>query len=255
MRRTLVVGNWKMHGSFADNADLLAAISSQATGFPEVESAVCAPFPYLAQVRELLAGTPVKWGAQNSSEHVAGAYTGEVSPAMLREFGCHYVIVGHSERRTLHHETDALVGAKAVAVLSNGMTPIVCVGETLDEREAGHTAQVVTRQLDAIIAALGADALARVVIAYEPIWAIGTGRSASPEQAQAVHALIRQRLAGVDAGLADDIRILYGGSLKPGNAGALFAQPDIDGGLVGGASLVAADFVAIIMAGQSAQSA
>lgn len=254
MRRTLVVGNWKMHGSFADNAALLSAIKSQATRFPDVESAVCAPFPYLEQVRQLLAGTPVKWGAQNSSEHIAGAHTGEVSPAMLREFDCHYVIVGHSERRTLYHETDALVGAKAVAVLANGMTPIVCVGETLDEREAGHTAQVVTRQLDAIIAALGADALARVVIAYEPIWAIGTGRSASPEQAQVVHALIRQRLAGVGAGLADGIRILYGGSLKPGNAETLFAQPDIDGGLVGGASLVAADFVAIIMAGQSTQS-
>ncbi len=236
MRQPLVAGNWKMHGNRAANRALLDAIVAGAgTG---AEMAVCVPFPYLAQAAERLAGTPVAWGAQNVSEHAQGAYTGEVSAAMLAEFGCRYVIVGHSERRSLYGETDELVAAKFGAVQAAGLRPILCVGETLAEREAGRTEEVVARQLDAVLAK---HAKAPTVLAYEPVWAIGTGRTATPEQAQEIHAFLRKRVA-------HGARILYGGSVKPQNASAIFAMPDVDGGLIGGASLVAEDFLAIARA-------
>jgi len=206
------------------------------------------PFPYLAQAQASLTGSKVAWGGQNVSEHAQGAYTGEVSAAMLAEFGCRYVLVGHSERRALYGENDATVAAKFAAALQAGLTPILCVGESLAEREAGATGNVVVRQLDAVIAASGIAALQRAVLAYEPVWAIGTGKTATPQQAQDVHALIRARVAASDAAVAQGLQILYGGSVKPGNAQELFAMPDIDGGLIGGASLVADDFLAICSA-------
>jgi len=248
MRRKLVAGNWKMHGSLAANESLLQALLKAPETTGGAECLVCAPFPYLAQTQELLRSSALVWGAQNLSEHVQGAYTGEISAAMLRDFGCRYVIVGHSERRTLYHETDAIVAAKFRAAQNAGLTPILCVGETLAQREQGAMAQVVTAQLNAIIEAAGAQMLGNAVIAYEPVWAIGTGRTASAQQAQEAHALIRARLAAVDAAGAMKMRVLYGGSVKPQNAQELFAMPDIDGGLIGGASLVAADFLAIMHA-------
>lgn len=247
MRRKFVAGNWKMHGSLKSNADLLREVRSGAAGL-DIDIAVCVPYPYLAQVADLLEGSNIAWGAQDVSEHAQGAYTGEVSAAMLVDFGCKYVIVGHSERRTYYGDTDAIVAAKAEAALKAGLIPIVCVGETLEERERNVTAEVVTRQLNAVVERCGVKALADMVIAYEPVWAIGTGRTATPEQAQEVHALVRARVARDDASVAAGLRILYGGSMKPGNARELMAQPDIDGGLIGGASLVAADFVAICAA-------
>jgi len=247
MRTKLVAGNWKMHGSLEANLALLARVKDGTAGFKSA-CAVCVPFPYLAQAQSALAGGKVAWGAQNVSEHAQGAYTGEVAAAMLIEFGCRYVLVGHSERRALYGESDAVVAAKFAAALQAGLTPILCVGETLAEREAGITGEVVTRQLDAVIAKSGVAALGRAVLAYEPVWAIGTGKTASPQQAQDVHALIRQRVADSDAAVAQGLQILYGGSVKPGNAQELFAMPDIDGGLIGGASLVAEDFLAICAA-------
>ena len=247
MRVKLVAGNWKMHGSLAANLTLLTQVKDAAAGFG-CEVAVCVPFPYLAQARAALAGTAVAWGGQNVSAHAQGAYTGEVSAAMLKEFGCRYVLVGHSERRALYGESDATVAAKFAAAQGAGLTPILCVGETLAEREGGVTAAVVTRQLGAVINGSGAAALARAVVAYEPVWAIGTGKTASPQQAQDVHALIRACVGESDAAVAAGLRILYGGSVKPGNARELFGMPDIDGGLIGGASLVAADFLAICAA-------
>lgn len=247
MRKKLVTGNWKMNGSLAANLDLLAAVKAGAAGMA-AEVSVCVPFPYLAQARSVLDGGHVAWGAQDVSAHAQGAYTGEVAAAMLVDFACRHVIVGHSERRAYHGESDDLVAAKTEAALKAGLTPIVCVGETLAEREADVTAAVVTRQLDAVIARVGAAGLAAAVVAYEPVWAIGTGRTASPEQAQEVHATIRARVAHADAAVAAGLRILYGGSMKPGNAKELMAQPDIDGGLIGGAALVAADFLAICAA-------
>ncbi|MCA1926389.1 MAG: triose-phosphate isomerase [Thiobacillus sp.] len=245
MRKKLVAGNWKMHGSLADNAALLAAIKPALAG---VEAAVCVPFPYLAQVQSALAGSSIAWGAQNLSEHPKGAYTGEVSSAMLLDFGCTYVIVGHSERRSLYGENDELVAKKYMAAQAAGLTPILCVGESLDERESGITEQVVAQQLDAVIRMAGVDSLAKAVVAYEPVWAIGTGKTASPEQAQAVHAFIRGKIAALDATVAEGLTIQYGGSVKASNAAELMAQPDIDGGLIGGASLVADEFVAICRA-------
>lgn len=236
-----------MHGSLQANAALLERLKSGMPGL-QCEVAVCAPFPYLAQLQALLASTQVRWGAQSVSEHVSGAYTGEVSAAMLCEFGCRYVLVGHSERRSLFGESDAVVAAKFVAAREAGLVPILCLGETLVEREAGATAAVVSRQLDAVIDRAGVAALASAVVAYEPVWAIGTGVTASPAQAQEVHAAIRERVADLDAGLAEGLRILYGGSVKPQNAAELFAQDDIDGGLIGGAALVADDFLAICQA-------
>jgi len=237
-RTRLVAGNWKMHGSLTANRALLDSVLS---GLPDpegVQCAVCAPFPYLSQVAERLRGTALAWGAQTVSEHAAGAYTGEVAAAMLKEFGCRYVIVGHSERRQLYRESDAQVAAKFAAVSAQGMAPILCVGETLEEREAGRTEDVVGRQLAAV---LKSHSMAGAVLAYEPVWAIGTGRTATPEQAQAVHAFLRKE---VQSGTP----ILYGGSVKPQNAAAIFAMPDVDGGLIGGAALVAADFLAIASA-------
>jgi triosephosphate isomerase len=235
-RPRLVAGNWKMHGSRESIRTLLDAIVAGA-GRPWSQCAVCPPFPYLGQVAERLRGTPIAWGAQNVSEHASGAYTGEVSVAMLAELGCSYVIVGHSERRQIFGESDAQVAAKFAAVRSGGLTSILCVGETLAEREAGRTQEVVARQLGAVKFDQG-------VLAYEPVWAIGTGRNATPEQAQEVHAFLRTRVPS-------DTPILYGGSVKPQNAAAIFAMPDVDGGLIGGASLVAADFLAILRAAQA----
>lgn len=244
MRKKLVAGNWKMHGNLLANAALLEAVRAGAGGLAG-EAAVCVPYPYLEQARKALTGSSVAWGAQDVSEYAQGAYTGEVSAAMLADFGCRYVIVGHSERRSYYGDSDAVVAAKFEAAQKSGLVPILCVGETLDEREKNVTAEVVTRQLDAVIARCGVAALANAVVAYEPVWAIGTGRTATPEQAQEVHALIRARVASADAGVAAALRILYGGSMKPNNAQELMAQPDIDGGLIGGAALVAADFLAI----------
>jgi triosephosphate isomerase len=247
MRRKFVAGNWKMHGSLKSNDALLRDVRAGVAAL-DIDIAVCVPYPYLAQARELLAGSNVAWGAQDVSEHAQGAYTGEVSAAMLVDFGCKYVIVGHSERRSYYGDSDAIVAAKAEAALKAGLIPIVCVGETLEERDRNVTAEVVIRQMDAVIARCGVASLAHMVVAYEPVWAIGTGRTATPAQAQEVHALIRARVAREDAGVAGGLRILYGGSVKPGNARELMTQPDIDGGLIGGASLVAADFVAICAA-------
>lgn len=247
MRKKLVAGNWKMHGSLQQNALLLERLKA---GMPGVQCAVavCVPHPYLAQAQSLLADSLVLWGAQSVSEHASGAYTGEVSASMLREFGCHHVLVGHSERRSLFGETDAVVAAKFVAAQKEGLVPVLCLGETLAEREAGHTMAVILRQLSAVIDHAGVVALASAVVAYEPVWAIGTGVTASPAQAQEVHAAIRVRLAELDSGLAGGLKILYGGSVKPQNAVELFAQADIDGGLIGGAALVADDFLAICQA-------
>jgi triosephosphate isomerase len=248
MRIPLVAGNWKMHGNRASNRALLDAVVGGIAGLEGVECAVCVPFPYLGEVAARLANTKLAWGAQNLSEHAQGAYTGEVSAAMLAECGCRYVIVGHSERRQLYGETDALVAAKFAAVRSAGMTPILCVGETLAERDAGKTESTVARQLDAVLSVAGAAAFANAVLAYEPVWAIGTGRNATPEQARDVHAFLRGRIEAQDAGIAGALRILYGGSVKAANAAALFAMPEVDGGLIGGASLVAAEFLAIARA-------
>jgi triosephosphate isomerase (TIM) len=248
MRARLVAGNWKMHGSLRANTGLLDALKASLKRSENLEYVVCAPFPYLAQVSAALAGSAIACGAQDLSEHDSGAYTGEVSGAMLKEFGCRFVIVGHSERRTLYGEDDARVAAKFIAAQRSGLTPIVCVGETLQQRERGETESVVERQLDAVVGAAGAAALSNAVLAYEPVWAIGTGRNATPQQAQEVHAFARARIASRDKARAANLRILYGGSVKPGNAKELFAMPDIDGGLIGGASLVAEDFVAICAA-------
>jgi triosephosphate isomerase len=240
MRRKLVVGNWKMNGSLAANEALLSGIVAGLNG--GADAAVCAPAPYLAQCQKQLAGTPVAWGAQDVSQHEGGAYTGEVAAAMLADLACTYVIVGHSERRAYHGESNELVAKKAVAAVKRGLTPIVCVGETLEQREAGRTAVVVEAQLGAVLAALEPADVAKIVLAYEPVWAIGTGKTATPEMAQEVHAQLRAQLGGDGA----VVRILYGGSMKPDNAKELMAQPDIDGGLIGGASLKAADFLGIV---------
>lgn len=245
MRRSMVAGNWKMHGSLQANGERLGALVAAAPR-AACDVAVCVPFPYLAQAQALLDACGIALGAQDCSMHEQGAYTGEVSAGMLRDFGCRYVIVGHSERRALHGESDAAVAAKAGRALGCGLTPIVCVGETLAQREQGQTEAVVGSQLETVLHLLGAPA-SGIVLAYEPVWAIGTGRSASAAQAQEVHAFLRAR-ARHHAIDAEALRILYGGSVKPDNAAELFAQPDIDGGLIGGASLQAADFLAIVTA-------
>jgi triosephosphate isomerase len=245
MRRRLAVGNWKMHGDLAANRRLLERLKASLKRAERIGYAVCVPFPYLAQAAAELGGSAVAWGAQNLSEHDIGAYTGEVSGAMLAELGCSYVIVGHSERRTLYGETDAQVAAKLRAALRNGLTPIACIGESLAERDRGETHAVLKRQLEALLQADGAAALARSVIAYEPIWAIGTGRTATPEQAQSAHEFVRSQVGARDRDVAAGLTILYGGSVKPGNAADLFGMPDVDGGLIGGASLGAEDFLGI----------
>ncbi|MES2129029.1 MAG: triose-phosphate isomerase [Pseudomonadota bacterium] len=247
MRRKLVVGNWKMHGSLAANATLLAGIAA-GLGEARADCAVCAPAPYLAQCQAALGGTAIGWGAQDVSAHAGGAFTGEVAAAMLVDFGCRYVIVGHSERRAYHGESSELVAKKAVAALQAGLSPIVCIGETLAEREAGRTEAVVSGQLQAVLDLLDNEQLARIVVAYEPVWAIGTGKTATPAMAQEVHAQVRAQLMAKNAAAAATVQVLYGGSMKPDNANELLAQPDIDGGLIGGAALKATDFLAIIHA-------
>ncbi len=245
MARKLIVGNWKMNGSLSANHDLLHAINAGLTS-TSCQAAVCVPAPYLAQGQLLLNGGALALGAQDVSAHEQGAFTGEVSAAMLRDFSVRYAIVGHSERRQYHGETDAVVATKAQRALAAGITPIVCVGETLAEREAGHTAEVVKRQLAAVIHTNG-HCISEIVVAYEPVWAIGTGKTATPEQAQEVHALLRAQLAAATEH-PERIALLYGGSMNAANAASLLAQHDIDGGLIGGASLKAADFLSIVAA-------
>lgn len=247
MRRKLVAANWKMHGSRAENAPLVEALLGSRS-LPDVECVLCPPFVYLSDIARLLRDGLIGLGAQDVCAEAGGAYTGEVSAAMLRDVGCQYVIVGHSERRHLYGEDDALVARKFAAAQARGLIPILCVGEQLAERESGHTEQVIARQLDAVLALSGIASLARALIAYEPVWAIGTGRTASPEQAQEVHSGIRARLARQDARIAGGLQILYGGSVKAGNARELFTQPDVDGGLIGGASLKAEEFLNILAA-------
>jgi triosephosphate isomerase len=253
MREKLVAGNWKMHGSRAMAEALLAELVS---GLPlaGVEVAVMPPLPYLAELAARHSAK-VAFGAQDVSEHPKGAYTGDVAAAMLAEVGCRYVIVGHSERRQYHREDSALVARKAMAAQAAGLVPVICVGETRAQRESGATEAVVGEQLEAVLATCGVAALARAVIAYEPVWAIGTGLTASPDQAQAVHGFIRGKVAAADATISRSLKILYGGSVKPDNALDIFRQPDVDGGLVGGASLVAGDFLAIARAAGAAVSA
>lgn len=245
MKKKLIAGNWKMNGSLAGNEALVKAVLAGLPAQP-CEVAVCVPAPYLAQLQALVASSPIELGAQDVSMHESGAYTGELSAAMLREFGVRYAIVGHSERRQYHGETDQQVAAKAKTALASGVTPIVCVGETLAQREAGTTEEVVKRQLAAVIHTNG-HCISEIVVAYEPVWAIGTGKTASPEQAQQVHAVLRAQLKAASA-QAERIRILYGGSMNAANATQLLSQPDIDGGLIGGASLKAQDFLSIIAA-------
>jgi triosephosphate isomerase len=248
MRKPLVAGNWKMHGSRAENASLLDRLLDLLKPESRAEVMVCPPYVYLWETGRLLKDSDVALGAQSVCAEALGAFTGEVSGAMLRDVGCRYVLVGHSERRQLFGESDALVARKFVAAQSQGLVPVLCVGETLDEREGDRTTEVVSRQIDAVLAVSGVRSLAKAVIAYEPVWAIGTGRTASPEQAQQVHAMIRAKVAALDATIAASVRILYGGSVKASNARELFAMADIDGGLVGGASLKAEEFAQICAA-------
>jgi len=247
MRRPLVAGNWKMHGSRAENARLIEALVEANDGAP-CEVAVCPPFVYLWEVHRLLKDSDIALGAQDVCAEAQGAFTGEVAAAMLKDVGCHYAIVGHSERRALYREDDALVARKFVAAQAGGLVPVLCVGETLEERERGVTEEVVGRQLEAVLALAGVAALANAVVAYEPVWAIGTGKNATPDQAQAAHAFIRGRISARDATIGGGVRLLYGGSVKAANAAELFAKPDVDGGLVGGASLKADEFVRICAA-------
>lgn len=249
MRQKLVAGNWKLNGSKSSIKLLVEGIREGMDGLDNVAVAVCAPYVYIPMTQDLLAGSKIGLGAQDVADQEAGAFTGEVSAPMLQEFGCQYIIVGHSERRSLYGEQDADTARKFAAARKQGMTPILCVGETLDEREQGIMEDVIARQLDAVIELEGVEALADAVIAYEPVWAIGTGKTASPQQAQDVHAFIRGKLAGLNASVAEKVQILYGGSVKGANAAELFAMPDIDGGLIGGAALQAADFLAICQAG------
>ncbi|MEW8508825.1 MAG: triose-phosphate isomerase [Candidatus Thiodiazotropha sp.] len=248
MRRPLVAGNWKMNGSLESVRSLLDGIKQGVGDVKTAEVAVCPPSIYIPEVEQLLSGGDIAWGGQDLSTESSGAFTGEVAASMLNDFGCKYVIVGHSERRTYHAESDQLVAKKYAVARAAGLTPILCIGETLEEREAGITNEVVARQLDAVIELEGVEGLAGGVIAYEPVWAIGTGMTATPDQAQEVHAFIRSRVAEKSGSVADQLRILYGGSMKPGNAAELIGKPDIDGGLIGGASLNAEDFLGICTA-------
>lgn len=248
MRRKLVIGNWKMYGNLDSNKALLESILRGVQGYTHADYAVCVPAPYLFQAQAVLRNSNVTWGAQNMSQFEAGAFTGSVAPHMLVDFGCSYVIIGHSERRELCNESDPIVAAKFAAAVNVGMQPIFCIGETREEYEAGLTEEVVARQLDAVLNSMGPQGLAKGVLAYEPVWAIGTGRGASPARAQAVHAFIRNRIASLDKTAAARLRILHGGSVRVANAAQLLSMPDIDGALVGHASLVAEEFVAICRA-------
>jgi triosephosphate isomerase (TIM) len=248
MRRSIVAGNWKMHGSRAENARLVEELLAGAPAAAPAECVVCPPLVYLQEVGRLLRDSLFKLGAQDVCADAHGAFTGEVSAAMLKDVGCEYVIVGHSERRLLYRESDQLVARKFAAAHAKGLIPILCVGEQLADREAGRTREIVARQLDVVLELCGAGTLERAVIAYEPVWAIGTGRNATPDQAEDVHAFIRARIAARDAKIAAGTRILYGGSVKAGNAAELFHMPDVDGGLIGGASLKADEFLTILAA-------
>ncbi len=250
-RTPLVAGNWKMHGSTEMTAGLVAEIAAGAANLAGVEVLVCPPYPYLAQAVSLAGSVSV--GAQDVCDQAGqGAYTGEVNGAMLKDIGCTHAIIGHSERRQFYGDSNELVAAKFIATQAAGLVPVLCIGEMLEERESGNTENVLAAQLDAVVQAAGIEAFADAVVAYEPVWAIGTGKTASPEQAQEVHAFIRGRLADKDATIAARLRILYGGSVKPGNASELFGCPDVDGGLIGGASLKSEDFLAICQAGAGA---
>jgi len=248
MRKPLVAGNWKMNGSLESARDLLDGVLRGIAEVKNADVAICPPYVFIPEAEKRLQGSAIAWGGQDLSTESAGAYTGEIAASMLRDFGCHYVIVGHSERRTYHAESDQTVAKKFAIARETGLVPILCVGETLEEREAGVTESVVARQLDAVVELVGIEALADGVVAYEPIWAIGTGRTATPEQAQEVHAFIRTRVAGQSKAVAEGLRLLYGGSMKPENARELIGKPDIDGGLIGGASLKAEDFLGICLA-------
>jgi triosephosphate isomerase len=248
MRRPIVAGNWKMHGSRAENARLIEGVLSQFPAEGKAICIVCPPFVYLADTARMLRDSGVQLGAQNVSAEAQGAFTGEVSASMLEDIGCSHVIVGHSERRALYGESDQLVARKYAAAQGQKLIPILCVGEQLADREANRTEGVIARQLDAVLELCGVKSLEKAVVAYEPVWAIGTGRNATPEQAQAVPAFIRARVAAADARIAAGLRILYGGSVKAGNAAELFAMPDVEGGLIGGASLKAEEFLAILKA-------
>ncbi len=248
MRRKLVVANWKMHGNLTSNKQLLDAYIQKLISFERVDTVVCVPYPYLAQAQSLLKDTPIAWGAQNLSKDVVGAYTGEVSAGMLRDFGATYVIIGHSERATAYCESDENIATKFMQAKSHGLIPILCVGETLIEREAGVMEMVVAKQIDTIINMYGAAIFADTVISYEPIWAIGTGLAATPDQAQSMHEFIRGRILAAEKAAADSLKILYGGSVNPQNAVQLFAMQDIDGGLVGRCSLNAQEFEGICRA-------
>jgi len=245
MRRTLIAGNWKMNGSLSSIQTLINGIKDGLAKVTNADMAVCPPAIYIPRVRELIGDASIGLGSQNICDQESGAFTGELAPSMLKEFNCNYAIIGHSERRSLYAESDELVAQRFAMAVKSGITPLFCIGETLNEREAGVTEDVVSRQLDAVIKSQGIEAIAQCVIAYEPVWAIGTGKTASPEQAQAVHAFIRGKLAALNASVADKVQILYGGSMNAANAAELLSQPDIDGGLIGGASLKAADFLAI----------
>ncbi len=247
MRTTLIAGNWKMNGSLPSVIELVEGIKAGEAG--KARLAVCPPAVYLMKVGGMLDGTDIALGAQNVCDRESGAFTGEIGASMLKECGCQYAIVGHSERRALYQESDELVARRFAMAVASGLVPILCVGETLEQREKGVTEEIVARQLDAVIEQQGVSVIEHSVIAYEPVWAIGTGQVATPEQAQAVHGFIREKIAALDAGVADKVQILYGGSMNPANAGELLSKPDIDGGLIGGASLKATDFLAI---GQSA---
>jgi len=245
MRSKVVVGNWKLNGSVAGNEVLLKALAGGTPRNGSAGCAVCVPYPYLAQARAILEGSAIAWGAQDCSRHEKGAFTGDVSAAMIAEFGARYAIVGHSERRAIFGDTDAMVVEKYGRAKKAGLTPIFCIGETLEERESGSTAEVLAKQIDALLGAGGAKQLDGGIIAYEPVWAIGTGKTATKQQAQEAHDFVRRRVAARDAQVAAQLPILYGGSVKAANAAELFAMPDVDGGLVGGASLVAEEFVGI----------
>jgi triosephosphate isomerase len=255
MRRKLVVANWKMHGSLAQNQQLFDALKHKLAAIGHVDFAICVPYPYLFQAEVNLMGTNIAWGAQNVGKYPVGAYTGEVAASMLRDFGASYVILGHSERSTAYCESGENIAAKFVIAKNAGLTPILCVGETLQEREAGVMEQVVAEQLDALLLSHGGAVFENAVVSYEPIWAIGKGLSATPEQAQEMHEFIRGRIAGYDANAAASLRILYGGSVNPSNAAQLMVMQDIDGGLIGRCSLDANDFEKICLAAANAGSA
>jgi triosephosphate isomerase len=248
MRQTLVVGNWKLNGTLSSITDLIAGIKGQLPSVKDTELAVCPPYIYLSYVQQLLEGVDLSLGAQDCSDQESGAYTGEVAAAMLNEFACKYVIIGHSERRHVYGDTNEAVATKFAHVVKNKLTPILCVGETLQEREEGHTEVVISKQINAVLDLFGIDAFKNAVIAYEPVWAIGTGQVATPSQAQEVHEEIRLTLDAQNKDIAANMRILYGGSMKPQNAKELLEQPDIDGGLIGGAALKAEDFIGIALA-------